>query len=49
MLEARSQLSNLVTYMDGKVGAEELINKLLTDSELLQSLASAPKPAEEEG
>jgi type VI secretion system protein ImpB len=48
LLEARSQLSNLVTYMDGKVGAEELINRLLNDSELLQSLASAPKPAEDQ-
>jgi len=44
LLEARTQLSNLVTYMDGKTGAEELIGKVLNDSALLQSLASAPKP-----
>jgi type VI secretion system protein ImpB len=43
LLQARSQLSNLVTYMDGKTGAEELIGKLLTDPALLQALASAPK------
>ncbi|MEM8991135.1 MAG: type VI secretion system contractile sheath small subunit, partial [Pseudomonadota bacterium] len=29
LLEARTQLSNLMTYMDGKAGAEELIGKLL--------------------
>ena len=42
MLEAREQLSNLLTYMDGKTGAEELIGKLLSDPALMQSLASAP-------
>ncbi len=29
LLEARTQLSNLMTYMDGKTGAEELIAKVL--------------------
>ncbi|MBT8447529.1 MAG: type VI secretion system contractile sheath small subunit [Gammaproteobacteria bacterium] len=48
LLEARTQLSNLVTYMDGKEGAEDLIAKALNDPALLQSLASAPKPADEE-
>jgi type VI secretion system protein ImpB len=43
LLEARTQLSNLITYMDGKTGAEELIGKILNDPALLQSLASAPK------
>ncbi len=43
LLEARSQLSNLMTYMDGKAGAEDLINKVLQDPTLLQALASAPK------
>jgi type VI secretion system protein ImpB len=47
LLKARTQLSNLLTYMDGKSGAEELITKVLNDSALLQSLVSAPKPAEE--
>jgi type VI secretion system protein ImpB len=46
LLEARTQLSNLVTYMDGKAGAEKLITKALQDPALLQTLASAPKPAE---
>lgn len=44
LLEARTQLSNLLTYMDGKTGAEELIGKVLKDPALLQALASSPKP-----
>lgn len=45
LLEARQQLSNLMTYMDGKAGAEELISKLMNDPALLKSLAaSAKKP-----
>ena len=44
LLEARSQLANLNTYMDGKAGAEKLIAKAINDPALLQSLVSAPKP-----
>ena len=44
LLQARTQLANLLTYMDGKGGAEDLIAKALNDPALLQSLASAPKP-----
>jgi type VI secretion system protein ImpB len=44
LLQARTQLSNLITYMDGKSGAEDLIGKLLKDPALLQALAAAPKP-----
>jgi type VI secretion system protein ImpB len=47
LLEARTQLSNLVTYMDGKNGAEELLAKVLEDPALLQTLASSAKPADE--
>jgi type VI secretion system protein ImpB len=43
LLQARTQLSNLITYMDGKAGAEDLIAKALEDPTLLQALASAPK------
>ena len=43
LLEARSQLANLLTYMDGKTGAENLIQKVLQDQGLLQSLGQAPK------
>ena len=49
LLEARTQLSNLLTYMDGKAGAEELIAKVLKDPALLKSLAAAPKPADDDG
>ena len=45
LLEARTQLSNLLTYMDGKGGAEQLLSKVLGDQELLKCLAAAPKPA----
>lgn len=44
LLEARSQLANLLTYMDGKTGAEALLQKVLQDPELLKSLGQAPKP-----
>ena len=47
LLQARTQLANLVTYMDGKGGAEELIAKALQDSALLQALGSEAKPEEE--
>lgn len=47
LLEARTQLSNLMTYMDGKSGAEELIGKVLQDPTLLKTLAAAPAPAGE--
>jgi len=47
LLQARTELSNLLTYMDGKDGAEELINKAIKDPTLLQALASAPKPEDE--
>ena len=46
LLEARTQLANLLTYMDGKTGAENLLQKVLQDPELLKSLGQAPKPAE---
>jgi type VI secretion system protein ImpB len=44
LLEARKQLANLITYMDGKTGAEELVSKLLQDPALLQALASTKNP-----
>ena len=44
LLDARQQLANLVTYMDGKTGAEELIAKVIKDEALLKSLADARKP-----
>jgi type VI secretion system protein ImpB len=44
LLEARTQLSNLMTYMDGKSGAEELIAKIMQDPALLKTLAAQPAP-----
>jgi type VI secretion system protein ImpB len=46
LLEARTQLSNLITYMDGKTGAEELIAKVLADPALLSTLTAEAKPQE---
>ena len=55
LLEARQQLANLITYMDGKTGAEELIAKVVKDEALLKSLAAvkaqkaeSPPPADGE-
>lgn len=47
LMEARQQLANLITYMDGKGGAEELLAKVLKDEALLKSLAASAKPAED--
>lgn len=43
LLEARTQLHNLLSYMDGKSGAEGLIGKVLADPALMKTLTSAPK------
>jgi type VI secretion system protein ImpB len=45
LLEARTQLANLMTWMDGKQGAEDLIGKLLKDKSKLQTMTSEPAPA----
>ena len=47
LLDTRQQLSNLITYMDGKSGAEDLVSKLLQDPALLQTLAASKKPQDE--
>lgn len=47
LLDARTELSNLLSYMDGKTGAEELISKVLADNDLLKSLASLTKKNED--
>jgi len=44
LLQARTELSNLLTYMDGKGGAEELVARMLQDETLLKALTAAPKP-----
>ncbi len=45
LLEARQKLANLLTYMDGKADAEELISQALGNRPLLEMLAT-PKPTE---
>lgn len=42
LLLARQQLADLLAYMDGKAGAEELIAQLLSDPAWLESLAACP-------
>lgn len=42
LLNARTQLAHLATYMDGKSGAEELVAKLINDPSLLKELAEKP-------
>lgn len=47
LLQARTQLANLITYMDGKSGAEQLIAKVMQDPALLKSLIAGAKPGAE--
>jgi type VI secretion system protein ImpB len=48
LLEAREQLANLLRYMDGKVGAEDQLKKLLADPQLMAALQqrAAAKPTD---
>jgi type VI secretion system protein ImpB len=39
LLEARTQLNDLLLYMDGKDGAQDLLDKVLKDPDLLKALA----------
>src|ERR1035437_61300 len=45
LLEARTQLHNLLSYMDVKSVGEEFLARVLQAPALLNSLSSAPKPA----
>ena len=42
LADARNQLSALLTYMDGKSGAEELLARVMKDPELLKTIAQVP-------
>ncbi|MCY1395424.1 type VI secretion protein [compost metagenome] len=44
LLQARTELSNLLSYMDGKSGVEELLAKALENPALLKSLVASSKP-----
>lgn len=48
LLEARNQLQTLMAYMDGKSGAEELIEKILQSPALLASLSQGKNGQSEE-
>jgi type VI secretion system protein ImpB len=43
LMEAREQLANLLSYMDGKQGAEDLLSKILKDPALLAALSQKAK------
>jgi type VI secretion system protein ImpB len=45
LLEARTQLEDLLSYMDGKNGAQDLLDKVLQDPALLQAISAAHQPA----
>ena len=47
LLDARNELSDLMAYMDGKDGAQDLLDKVLKDPDLMKSLAASGKPAED--
>ncbi len=49
LLEARQELSDLMAYMDGKDGAQDLLDKVLKDPELMKSLAAAKAPPADTG
>jgi type VI secretion system protein ImpB len=42
LLEVRARLSNLLTYMDGKVDAERLVSELFQDPQQLKAIARVP-------
>jgi type VI secretion system protein ImpB len=43
LLEARGQLNDLMLYMDGRDGAQTVLDNLLKDPELLKSLSAAER------
>ena len=43
LLEARTQLASLLTYMDGKNGAEELLAEVMKNPDLLKTIAQTPQ------
>lgn len=47
LLDARQELNDLLAYMDGKDGAQDLIDKVLKDPDLMKALAAA-KPVQDE-
>jgi type VI secretion system protein ImpB len=48
LLEARQQVNDLMLFMDGKDGAQDLLDKLLKDPDLMKAM-SAARPAANDG
>lgn len=48
LLEARTQLANLASYMDGKDDAEAVLQGMLGNEELLKSVMASAAPVSEE-
>jgi type VI secretion system protein ImpB len=48
LLEARQQLANLQRYMNGKSSAQDMLNKLLSDQNLMAMLESKAKTEPED-
>jgi type VI secretion system protein ImpB len=46
LLEARQELNDLMLYMDGKDGAQDLLDKVLKDPDLMKALAAAKPQAD---
>ncbi len=46
LLEARQELNDLMLYMDGKDGAQDLLDKVLKDPDLMKALAAAKPVAD---
>ena len=49
LLEYRTQLANLITYMDGKADAEQLIADLLNDKSKMKALTEGSNPDANKG
>jgi type VI secretion system protein ImpB len=48
LFEARQRLDNLLSYVDGKDDAEQLLADILDNKQVMQAICAAPSPAKEE-
>jgi len=48
LFEARQRLDNLLSYVDGKDDAEQLLADILDNKQLMQAISAAPNPGKEE-
>ncbi|PEQ14581.1 type VI secretion system-associated protein [Novosphingobium sp. PC22D] len=48
LLEARQELNDLLSFVDGKAGAQDLLDRILKDPDLLKSLSAARRASEED-